>query len=156
MTLWDFRQQSKWTALAICKGTDMIQSHQFNNANGTDTQCGPAFESPQHATLGLSVKTLNKPGRTANCFQVSLPRGHRIQSSSLKTLLDAWRTHLLIFANEVMDPSVQGRWSFMWRRRSVREGLLGAHRWNSTAPGEVSFHIRQGTGEVFRYFSPCN
>jgi hypothetical protein len=55
-----------------------------------------------------------------------------------------------------MDFSVQGRWSFMSRRRLVRETALGPYGWNSTTPGEVSFDMRQGSGEAFQYLSARN
>jgi hypothetical protein len=33
---------------------------------------------------------------------------------------------------------------------------LAPHRWNSTVPGEMSFHVRQGVREVFQYLGAHN
>jgi hypothetical protein len=79
------------------------------NTNESDAQPGPAFEPPQYVTIGLFTKATNGPGRTANCSQVSLAQGPRIQSGSQKALSGAWRTYRLIFANEAIDLLVQER-----------------------------------------------
>jgi hypothetical protein len=48
-------------------------------------------------------------GRTTNGVQVFLPQGPWIQSGSQRTLLGAFRTHLLIFTNEAMSLLVEER-----------------------------------------------
>jgi hypothetical protein len=77
-------------------------------AKGTDRQRGLGFEPPQYVMTGLSLKASAGPGRTTNCFQVSLPQGSRIQRGSQRTLLGAWRMCLLIVASEATDSSVPG------------------------------------------------
>jgi hypothetical protein len=65
------------------------------------------------SAYGLYVKALNGSPRTASCSQVSLPKEAQIQSELRRTILGTWRTDLLTFASEAMDPSVQGRQSVM-------------------------------------------
>jgi hypothetical protein len=62
-----------------------------------------------YVTIRLSIKASNRPARTTNCSQVSLPQEPWMRSDLGRTLLGAWRTDVLTLANKALDLLVQGR-----------------------------------------------
>jgi hypothetical protein len=129
---------------------------------GIDRHRCLVFGPLQYVTIRESIQASNRPCRTTNYPQISLRERPQIQGGSYRTLINSWGTGVLTLANEAIDLSFQGGWSFVGRRLPVRETTLRSFSKNPRAPWQISFHLCSPTGEepqhryatISRIFTP--